>query len=295
MSDVAPPVYLVGPGRLGLSLARAAQAAGVPLAGVAWHSEAGRARAAQWLSGVPLDPLAAPRHLAPEATVVLAVRDEAVGDAAAALAAHRHEGQVVLHTSGLLTAEVLRQAGLGPPVGSFHPLQTFAAPARGPELLAQCVVAVEGDPTAVAAGRALGAALGAEVVELRADPGAKVAYHAAAVVASNYLVALTGLAVRLAALAGLDEAQALRLLAPLQRGTLENLRELGVAPALTGPVARGDVATVRAHLSLIEARCPELRGAYAVLGRHAVELARARGADPERLEELASLLEDIGD
>jgi predicted short-subunit dehydrogenase-like oxidoreductase (DUF2520 family) len=287
-----PAVYLVGPGALGLSLGRALLAAGVPLAAVAWHSEEGRARAERWLPGVPLEPVSAPRRLGAAALVVLAVRDDVVGKAAAALAPHRREGQVVVHTSGLLTAGVLREAGLAAPVGSFHPLQAFASPARGPELLASCVVAVEGDAAAVEAGRALAATLGAEVVTLSPDPDAKVAYHAAAVVASNYLVTLAGLATRLAALAGLDEASALRMLLPLQRGTLENLGALGVSAALTGPVVRGDAATVRAHLALLEARCPELRTVYCVLGRQAAELARVRGADAARLADVLAALQE---
>ena len=113
-------------------------------------------------------------------------------------------------------------------------------------------------------------------------------YHAAAVVASNYLPVLLALAARLLVLAGVDEDEAIPALLPLMRGTLDNIAELGLAPALTGPISRGDVETVRLHLGTLPDR--EAR-VYRDLGREAVALAEARGLEGETVAVLRDLFE----
>ena len=175
-------------------------------------------------------------------------------------------------------------------VGSFHPLQSFVDPEAGAERFKGCIMALEGDERAIEVGRTLASELGSRPVELT---GEKVAYHAAAVVASNYLVALTSFATRLCGVAGIDEQVAVEMLRPLQLGALDNLSRQGSAAALTGPIARGDAETVRAHFELISNTMPELRGVYSELGKIAVELARAQGQDPQQLSRITALL-DIG-
>jgi predicted short-subunit dehydrogenase-like oxidoreductase (DUF2520 family) len=206
--------------------------------------------------------------------LLLAVPDDAVGPVAGELAAEGGVGRshVVLHVSGLLDrSALLPLAPTGAGLGSFHPLQTIAEPASAPERFAGAYAGIEGDERALAAGEQLAAALRMLTVRVAAE--AKPAYHAGAVAAANYTIALAGLAERLARSAGIPEPAAARMFLPLLRGAVANL-ELGPAAALTGPVRRGDVRTIKAHLAALE---PDDRELYRWLGLAALRLAREAG------------------
>lgn len=205
------------------------------------------------------------------ACVLIAVPDGSISKVASDLAAAgAPEGScTALHLSGALVSSalsVLREPGYA--IGSLHPLQTVADPASGPERLRGAFFTFEGDPESrEVAGEVVGAAVG-HMLDL--PPGNKGRYHAACVFASNYLVTCAAVATRLLATAvGLDEKQAARALAPLWRGSIANLEELGPVRALTGPVARGDVATVRANLNQLDGVDREL---YRQLALGALEL-----------------------
>ena len=208
------------------------------------------------------------------AVVLIATPDDAIGGVAADLAREQavSDGQVVLHLSGLLDHLALHAlASTGAALGSFHPLQSIADPATAAERLRGAFAGLEGDPRAVEAGERLAAALGMHAVHLA--PGAKPAYHAGAVIASNYVVVLAAVAERLARRSGATPAEAAALYLPLMQGTVANL-SLGPAAALTGPVRRGDAATVRTHLAAL---APEERQLYRALGLVALRLAREAG------------------
>ena len=208
------------------------------------------------------------------AVVLIATPDDAIGGVATELAREQavSDGQVVLHLSGLLDHLALHAlASTGAALGSFHPLQSIADPATAAERLRGAFAGLEGDPRAVEAGERLAAALGMHAVHLA--PGAKPAYHAGAVIASNYVVVLAAVAERLARRSGATPAEAAALYLPLMQGTVANL-SLGPAAALTGPVRRGDAATVRTHLAAL---APEERQLYRALGLVALRLAREAG------------------
>ena len=221
--------------------------------------------------------------------VFLTVPDDVLPEMAHAVAGQGDapDGCAALHCSGALSVEVLAPLhARGYQVGSLHPLQALAHPVTGAERLRGSWFAVSGEPEATIVARRL-------VLELDGAPLAipvarRPVYHAAAVVASNYLPVLLALAARLFVLAGVDEEEAIPALLPLMRGTLENIAELGLAPALTGPISRGDIETVRLHLRSLPER--EAR-VYRDLGREAVELAEARGLAGETVEELRDLFE----
>jgi predicted short-subunit dehydrogenase-like oxidoreductase (DUF2520 family) len=121
---------------------------------------------------------------------------------------------------------------------------------------------------------------------------AKPLYHAAAVMACNYVVALEDVAVEMAAEAGLPRERALEALLPLVRGTVENLAQVGLPDALTGPIARGDVETVQRHLEALGPLGPAPNQIYRVLGRAALRVARARGGiSAERAARITEMLE----
>jgi predicted short-subunit dehydrogenase-like oxidoreductase (DUF2520 family) len=218
--------------------------------------------------------------------VLLAVRDGDIASAAAELAASgavtpRH---VVLHLSGLLDATPLAPLRpTGAALGVFHPLQAIAQPETAPERLRGALAVLTGDDRALEAGDGLARSLGLRPVVLPA--AGKPRYHAAAAIASNYLVVLAAVAERLMMEAGLSEDAARTGIRGLMAGTLANVTAEGPA-ALTGPIARGDVATVRSHLAALP---PAMRPLYIALGRVALELAPLDEAAREAIErELAS-------
>jgi predicted short-subunit dehydrogenase-like oxidoreductase (DUF2520 family) len=221
--------------------------------------------------------------------VLLAVPDDAVGPVATELASEGGVGpsHVVLHLSGLLDRSALApldssQAGLG----SFHPLQTIADPANAPDRFAGAYAGLEGDDRALAAGERLASALRMQTVRIAAE--SKPAYHAGAVAAANYTVALAGLAERLARSAGIPAPAAAKIFLPLLRGAVANL-DLGPAAALTGPVRRGDLRTISAHLAALG---PDDRELYRWLGLAALRLAREAGMSPAAGDEVERVLRE---
>ncbi len=196
-------------------------------------------------------------------------------------------GDVALHFSGALPSRALAAAqARGASVLSFHPVQTFACPDADAFRGVVCVL--EGDEAGVAFGRELAAFLGGSPVAIRAED--KALYHAALCIACNYLATLADAGAGLLAQAGLGDG-ALRALLPLLRGAVENLERVGLPGALTGPISRGDLATVRAHLAALAERAPALLPLYRVLGLQTVALAlRKGGITEEQAAELRTLL-----
>jgi predicted short-subunit dehydrogenase-like oxidoreductase (DUF2520 family) len=220
--------------------------------------------------------------------VILTVRDDAIRPLAESLAKSRKilERHVVLHLSGAQGQEAL--GALVPSraaLGSLHPLQTIAEPERAPARLKGAWAAVEGMPRAVEAGEQIARDLGMH--PFRIGTKAKPIYHAGAVFASNYLVVVEAVAQRLLRHAGLSDADAWAALRPLVEGTFENLARQDPKSALTGPVARGDTATIVRHLESLASDDAKL---YRALGRAALELAQKRGMDKETAERVAEAL-----
>jgi predicted short-subunit dehydrogenase-like oxidoreductase (DUF2520 family) len=225
-SGQALRIALVGRGHVGHALARALRAAGHEVAGPAARGERPTGDA-----------------------VLLCVPDAEIERAAAAAAGSAH---FVGHTSGATPLTALAAAG-GEAFG-LHPLQTVAGPDAD---LRGCGCAIAGaTPRALDVARRLALDLGMHPVEL-AD-GQRAAYHAAASIASNFLVTLEAAAESVAGGARIDPAAARRLLGPLVRTTVENWLALGPEQALTGPVARGDDATVARQRAAVAAAAPEL-------------------------------------
>jgi predicted short-subunit dehydrogenase-like oxidoreductase (DUF2520 family) len=246
------PLALIGPGRTGRAIAAAADLAGIAV------EMAGRDRALDACRDAEV--------------ALLCVPDTAIGDACAALAAAVPPLRFVGHVSGATTLEALRPArNRGAEVFSMHPLQTI--PDVGAELAgAPCAIAGSSEG-AVRLAEKLTARLGMRPFEVPEE--SRAAYHAAAAMASNLLVALEESAADLLARLGVEEAR--ELLAPLVLRTAANWAELGEA-ALTGPIARGDEATVDRHLAALREKAPDLVAVYEALSARARDVAR-RGAE----------------
>jgi predicted short-subunit dehydrogenase-like oxidoreductase (DUF2520 family) len=221
---------VVGQGRLGTALAAALRKAGYEVDGPVGRGEVPRADA-----------------------ILLCVPDAEIPAAAETVAG---AARLVGHTSGATPLGALRPAARGGAhVFGFHPLQAFANGAA-PDLQGVGCAIAGSTPEALEAARGLAGRLG--MVPFEVPDHKRAAYHAAASVASNFLVTLQAMAEEVAADAGLEPAEARRLLAPLVRTTVENWVSLGPEAALTGPVARGDEATVTAQRHAVEAASPEL-------------------------------------
>jgi predicted short-subunit dehydrogenase-like oxidoreductase (DUF2520 family) len=220
--------------------------------------------------------------------VILAVPDDALPEVAYDLTmmGAAPPGCAALHLSGALSTDVLGPLhGAGYTIGSLHPLMAVADPWLAGERLLGAAFAITGEPAAVAAARRIVSALHGHPLVIA--PALRPLYHAAAVIGSNYLVAIAGLAVRLLVEAGVPDDEALPALLPLLRGTLDNIEQLGVPASLTGPIARGDTDTIRLHLARLSAGDRVL---YCGLGLELLSMARAAGLDAQRAVEIESLL-----
>src|SRR5881392_34050 len=278
-------VGIIGPGRAGVGLALALARAGYL---VRLYGRRKRAIPDPLeLTVGAADAAPPPAWLAQAGVVILAVRDDAIRPLAQTLARGGVRPEhVVLHLSGAQGQEAL--APLVPSraaLGSLHPLQTISDPERAAERLKGAWAAVEGMPRAVEVAERLAQDLGLR--PFRIPSQAKPMYHAGAVFASNYFVVVEAVAQRLLRHAGLSDAEAWQALRPLVEGTLENLGQLGPLAALTGPVARGDEATIRRH---VEALTRDDAALYRVLGRAALELAQKRGMDQATATRIAAAL-----
>ncbi|HEV8123807.1 MAG TPA: DUF2520 domain-containing protein [Gemmatimonadales bacterium] len=221
--------------------------------------------------------------------VILATPDAAVAAVAAELAGlgfidNRH---VVLHLAGPLDKTILAPLEpTGAALGSFHPLQTVADPKRAAESLRGAYAGLEGDPRAQAMGARLAKLLDMKTFVI--PLGAKAKYHAAAVLVANYTVGLLGVAQRIAGEAGIPQDIAGQMYQPLLQGAMANLAALGPIQALTGPIRRGDLATLRIHLAALSARDREL---YRTVGLAVLGVARAAGLAEERAQQVEALLD----
>lgn len=269
-----PTTGIVGGGAVGTALGVALTRAGWPVQAVASRDPERRARFAALVEGARA--FAEPQALVEEVElIVLAVPDDEIGVVAAGV--RMYGGQAMVHTSGALGAEVLEPAmAAGTQIGAFHPLVAFADTERAVAALHGATVAIEGDDQLAAMLAGMAEAIGARPVRL--VPGSKSAYHAAAVLAAGGFVALLDAIAELGRVAGLDEAGSLAIYGPLIEGTLGNARALGIRAALTGPMTRGDVGTLSAHLATLAAEAPGALELYAALARREIALATARGA-----------------
>ncbi len=234
-----PRAVVVGKGRLGRALAECLGHAGSPPAVFAGRE--GRAH--------PGEIVLAARKAGPDVFLLLAVRDDALAGLAGALAevaAGLPAGAVALHHSGAHDTEVLAPlAGTGLATGSCHPLQTFTGSPGDAARFPGITFAIDGSGPGLAAARSLALALGGRPIVVTS--GHRPLYHLAASLGANGLTGLVAASRDALVGAGLAPEDALEALAPLLRSALEEALRLGPEASLTGPVARGDEATLERH------------------------------------------------
>jgi predicted short-subunit dehydrogenase-like oxidoreductase (DUF2520 family) len=197
---------------------------------------------------------------------------------------------VALHTSGARGPEALRAlADAGVACGVLHPLQTVATPERGVTVLQGATYGIGGDAPALAWADAIVGSVNGR--SLRIAPTGFASYHAGAVMASNAVVAALDAAVVLMGAAGVERGAALQAVGPLCLRSAQNTIELGPEAALTGPVQRGDAATIRSHVNAL-AGCPaHVANLYRASARALLEISRRRGLDQEAASAIHTALE----
>jgi predicted short-subunit dehydrogenase-like oxidoreductase (DUF2520 family) len=285
-------VGVVSAGRVGSVLGAALARAGHTVVAASGLSAASVRRAEQLLPNVPLLP---PDEVARAADLVLlALPDDALAGMVRGLVAtgSLRPGQIVVHTSGAHGIDILAPAAeVGALPLALHPVMTFTGRPEDLERMAACsvgVTATPGDEAAWNVGEALTVEMGGEPV--RVPESARPLYHAALAHGANHLITLVADCAELLREAGIGDAE--RLLGPLLSAALDNVLRHGDR-ALTGPVARGDAGTVRAHLRVLQRSAPEIRPSYTTLAKRTAARAASAGLlSAGSAAELTNLLDE---
>ena len=288
MAEIRPTLHVAGCGRAARTLARLwAESGTLAIGQIMNRDPASARRAARFIGGgEPVE------HFDDRITrgwLMVGLPESALEAFVTGLRARMPgEPELCFHLSGAIGARVLEP--LGCPFAAVHPVRPFARPDHA---LAEfpgtwCV----GEGTAVALDRVLPAfeAIGGRTVRFEAR--SKPLYHASTVAAANFLVAVHRLALELAKTAGLEEAAARQLLCDLQAASLENIRVLGPADALTGPIERGDLEACRRLLEAVARHAPAYLDEFTALARASLDLARTRRPGDPAWRQLAALFGD---
>jgi predicted short-subunit dehydrogenase-like oxidoreductase (DUF2520 family) len=286
-TDSRLPIAIAGTGRVAQALGRLLAERGEPVAAVAGRDPE-RTRAAAEFIGNKVKPVTFGTLPGRTGRVLIAVSDSSIPEVAGLIADSGMKQGVALHTCGAMGPEALAPlAAVGVSCGALHPLQTFANPEQGLSALTGCTFGIDGDAAALKWAVEIAHLL--DATTLRVPPAGRLLYHAAAVMASNYVVALVDAAAMLMDAAGFEPDRALRALGPLVEASVSNALRLGTVEALTGPVDRGDVVTVSGHLSALSQAPESVQGLYRAAGLHTVGIAERGGLAPDR----ARLLENL--
>ncbi len=279
----------IGAGTVGTALAVRLNQKGYPVVAVSSRSQTSARRLAQAVGGCSVFDNG--QGVADTADLVFITTPDDVIPLVASQV-HWHAGQSVIHCSGADSSEVLEPAKkLGARAGVLHPLQTLASVEQAIENIPGSTFALEAEEPLLNVLKDMATALDGHWVEVKA--GDKVVYHAAAVMACNYLVTLVKLATDLWQTFNVPPEQATQALLPLIQGTIHNIDTVGIPQCLTGPIARGDTGTIRKHLKALQNKAPTILPAYRELGLQTIPIALAKGRiDKQKAEELQAILKN---
>jgi predicted short-subunit dehydrogenase-like oxidoreductase (DUF2520 family) len=289
-------VAIIGAGRVGSAVGFLLNKAGYAVTGVAARTLASAEKAATFIgAGIPT---ADAVKAASQADIVfITTPDRAIKDVCVALVAGGavKAGSMIVHTSGAHTLDYLDAAkASGAYRAVLHPLQSLASREEGVRNLPGSYFRIEADPDAIEGAKAVVAALGGIELAMpkwQSDSESAALYHAGAVAVSNYFVALIDYGLKFYEALGADKKEALKAVLPLIKGTLHNVETLGIPDALTGPIMRGDVDTVRQHLAAMRKRTSHLVSLYQLLAQQTVAVAREKGSiSAETAKELLGLV-----
>jgi predicted short-subunit dehydrogenase-like oxidoreductase (DUF2520 family) len=280
----------IGAGTVGTALAVLLSRKGYKVAGVYSRSRSSAEKLAKEVNGCRV--MDSSQQVADTAELIfITTPDSAIAGVVSQI--KWQKGRSVVHCSGADSTDILEPARkAGVMVGGFHPLQTFAGVKQAIENIPGSTFAIEAEEALLTNLKKMAEALGGQWITLKA--GDKVAYHAAAVFASNYLVTLVKMATDLWQTFSIPTDQATKALLPLIRGTLHNIETIGIPQCLTGPIARGDTGTVNKHLHALRNKAPALLFPYKELGLQTIPVALAKGKiNAKQASELEIILKKV--
>lgn len=274
-------ISIVGAGTLATALATALDRQGFPISEIISRDNLRSFRRARSLAKSAKGRASKITNARFEAALTwICVPDDAISDVAEQIAGRDWKGKIVVHSSGALVSDVLHPlAQRGAQVASAHPLMTFVN--SGVTDLRGVPFAMEGDAKALAVVGAVVRKLGGK--PFRISPEHKPAYHAFGFFCSPAIVALIAAAQQVARLAGLSERRARELMEPIVRQTIENCFQTTPGKAFSGPLRRGDAATIRKHIEVLRQE-PELLELYRALSR--IALRELPVGKPDELKKL---------
>ena len=285
-------IGFIGIGVLGKGLALALASRGYDVVGASSRS----ASSSQWLGDRLPECRVFPeaQELADRCDLVfITTPDSAIQQVAASL--RWRPGQGVVHCCGASSTEILADVGRqGGVTGAFHPFQTFAGlqdPEAAAGRLAGVSFAVAGQEWLEPYLSEMASNLGGTAISIRDED--RPLYHASAVLGCGFFTALLQGAVLLWKAMGFADEEALRALYPLAQATLENAGRMGTVGSVTGPVVRGDSATIQAHLEALTLQIPDVTSLYLALATASFPLAEARGVAPEQVDAMRQLIESF--
>ena len=284
-------IALIGPGKVGCAVSKRLFQAGYPITAVISRDHQRSLAACAFIGCSPQAATTDLQMAGAGQLILLAVPDNAIKTVVTQVLAKidLEDGTGLVHFSGLHPAAIMCSPNTDLALLSLHPLLPFADSGQAFVQLPGCSCALEGNSSGIALGKQLVEALGAAAFMLSAEH--KPLYHAAASLASNYLVTLLGSARDLLVRCGIDHQEALRILGPLLQATLSNTLLLGPEQGLTGPIVRNDDGTVSAHLAALRQVSHDQLELYRVLGQRTLQLAlSADRLTQEQADSLAALI-----
>jgi len=280
-------IGFIGAGTVGTALAVRLSSQGYPVVAVSSRSRASAEKLARLVTGCRV--FDNNQGVADSAELIFVTTpDDAIAPVVSQI--RWHPGQSVVHCSGADSTDILQPAKqFGAQVGVFHPLQTFASAKQAIENMPGSAFALEAEEPLLNTLKDMATALDGYWIELKASD--KVLYHASAVIACNYLVTLVKLATDLWQTFNVPKQKATKALLPLLRGTIHNIETVGIPQCLTGPIARGDIGTIKKHLDALEQTAPYLVSTYRELGLQTIPIAVAKGRiNQNQAKELRAVL-----
>jgi len=269
-----PSIGFVGAGKVGTALARTWARAGFRIKAVCSRKGFSSASIAEELGALAV--VSPTDVLSQSDLTVLAVPDDAISSVVQSFSTSEWHGKAVIHTSGVHSSEVLAVlAERGAMTGSLHPAYPFSGRDIGSVIPSGVTFAIESDHQQLAEWLST-LVEAAEGVSITLRPESKTLYHAALTLTSNYTVSLFAASKKILTGLGANDASAEAVLVRLLQGTIENLSLQGTPRALTGPLLRGDVGTVDAHLTALSG-WPEILAVYVALARLTLPLIAEQG------------------
>jgi predicted short-subunit dehydrogenase-like oxidoreductase (DUF2520 family) len=286
-------IAIIGAGVVGTALAHLLKERGYPIVGIASRKRESAQKAGSLLGG-GVRVTTSPEEIIPNADLIfITTSDSAIEEVCEGIARRGgfRPGQIVVHTSGALPSTILRKAKeRGALIASMHPLQSFADVSVAIKILPSSLFCLEGDQKIIPLLAKLVRRLGGQPFSIETQH--KLLYHAAAVVASNFLVTLSYLSYKFFETMGITQREASQALLPLIKGTVQNIEKLGPVRALTGPIARGDANIIKGHLEALKGLDQKCIDIYLSISRLTVEIGIKKGTlSPEKGELIIKILE----